>query len=258
MTRTDRRCTLSFSIEESLDRYVNAVEVEREPDGHWHPSSISGCPRQALYGFRGVKATNPRDDRSKRILRVGHLLHEFVQAAILADPEVEIFYPEISLHDQALNIVGHADGLMRLKDGSWLLLEFKTINSMAFKYRDLPKPEHVTQVTAYMKAVRDFGCVYTLPDGTIGNIAPLGEKLRSARIVYVSKDDMRVEECAFFYSDDKEAALVERVNFLELHRVNDTYPDRLPLVADKKNGGLKRDWQCGYCPWQDLCWKKED
>lgn len=185
-------------------------------------------------------------------------MHEFAQEAIEKDPGVRTFYPEVTIWNPDLNIYGHADGLLQLLDGTWIVIELKTINSMAFRYKDLPKPEHVRQVTSYIETIREFGCLYKLRDGTIGNVAPLGDKLRAGRIIYISKDDLRIEECHVIYTAAKREELIKSVALLELHRINDTYPDRLPLVPNKKKTELERDWQCRYCAWQDECWKETE
>lgn len=243
---------MSFSVEESLDRYIAAVEKEREPDGFWHPSSISGCARQALYAFTGVPKSNPLSARTKRIFRVGHLLHEFIQDAIRADESVDRFYPEIEIEYPEMRVKGNADGIIQLKDGTWQVLEFKTINSMAFKYGGLPKPEHITQLSTYIWAIRANGATYR--DGNLmGNIAPLDE-LDRGRIAYVSKDDLRVEEFNIFYTEEREIELAKKVQELQLHADNETLPGRLPMYI-KKNDWV-RAWQCGYCAWQDTCWEE--
>jgi hypothetical protein len=256
---------VAFSVEEIIDRHVERLHEEREPDGYWHPSSMSNCLRQAVYEFRGTEATNPRDARSRRVLRVGHMFHEFVQTAIASDPAVTAFFPEIKVRSERFRITGSGDGLRALarlkEDGEevWELLELKSINSMAFRFKDLPKANHVVQVSIYMKILREEGGQIVNEQGEIlGTIPPLGEGLKRARLVYLSKDDLRVEEHTVLWTPAKDDEIIDRLAQLEEHQVRGSLPRRLPNERDKKTGQERRAWLCGFCPFEDRCWKGDE
>jgi len=250
---------VAFSVEEIIDRHVERLHEDREPDGYWHPSSLSNCLRQAVYELRGTEITNPRDARSRRILRVGHMFHQFVQDAIASDPAVVEFYPEIKLHSERLRVIGSSDGLQSLarivEDGYevWEVVEFKTINSLSFRYKDLPKPAHKIQAATYMKLLREDGGTVLGESPKV--IPPLGDKLTRARLVYLSKDDLKLEEHVVLWTPAKDEEILSRIAVLEEHRVAGTLPRRLPMVSDKKTGQEKRDYLCGYCQYEDRCWK---
>lgn len=248
---------MSFSVAASLDRYVESLHEEREPDGYWHPSSISGCLRQALYAFRGTDITNPRDPRSKRILRIGHVVHEFVQAALLDDPEIETFYSEVKLTHPGYRITGSTDGLiLQKKAGKWVLLEIKSIGQMALRYgkKELPQPEHVVQVTSYMAALREYGGSAVDRLGQMTVLPPMPD-LEDAIIVYVPKDDWEVLEFSYKWTQAKEIELLKRLSTLEMHLDEGTLPDRLP--DEIKKGVPTRAWLCNYCSYADKCWKED-
>ena len=238
---------MAFSVETSLDRYVEAIAEPREPDGLWHPSSLGGCDRKALYEVRGTPKSNPPDARTRRVFRVGHLMHEFVQTAIALDPSVLRFFAEVALDAPDLRVTGHADGLLTHVDGSWEVLEFKTISSRAFQYGDLPKPDHVGQLSLYMKVLREYGG-RSGPEKFQEVIPPLGERLARGRVIYVSKDDLRIGEYGITWSDAKDEEIRAKLARLESYREAGTLPDRLPV------NGSKRHYLCGYCPFQDHCW----
>ena len=200
---------MAFSVADSLDRYIEAIAEPREPDGLWHPSSLGGCDRKALYEVRGTPKSNPPDARTRRVFRVGHLMHEFVQAAIAHDPSVLRFYPEVGLEAPDLRVTGHADGLLMHVDGSWEVLEFKTISSRAFQYGDLPKPDHVGQLSLYMKVLREYG-----GRATDVTIPPLGERLTRGRVIYVSKDDLRIGEYGVTWSSSKDEEIRAKLDRL--------------------------------------------
>lgn len=246
---------MTFSIVSALDDHVRRVEVPREPDGKWHPSSLYGCPRKAVYEVRATQPTNERDDRSRRILQVGQVLHDFVQGAVEAHVDIEEAYAEVKIEIPELNIVGSADQLIRFPGGVWELEEYKTINSMAFRYKDLPKADHVGQVTPYLKALREHGG--TTADGLI--IPPLGDDLSRARISYVSKDDLLIEEAMVFFTPAKDRDLLERVAYLDRYRHDgQALPPRLPDEPVKNSPGkTKRAYLCNYCPFATRCWDQD-
>ena len=249
---------MPFSVIVALDKHVARLEEEREPDGYWHPSGLFGCPRKAIYEMRGTEKSNPPDARAKRVFRVGNILHEFIQEAISLDEEVVAFYAEVKIFDAERRIKGAVDGLALLSSGRWLGLEFKSINSMAFKFGDLPKPDHKGQASVYMELLREFGGTGKLADGTPIIIPPLGESLTRFLFAYVSKDDLQVEEFSMLWSDHKAEVLEERLRVLEAYEESGDLPPRLPptVKTNKKTGKTTsaRNYMCSYCAFKDRCW----
>lgn len=237
---------MTFSVLSAIDRHVGTLEKEREPDGKWHPSSISGCARQAVYNFRGIPRTDERDPKSKRILRIGHILHQFAQDAVMAEvgSTIKAFYAEVKIDIPELNITGSVDGVLELIDGTWLVLEFKTISANGLKYaKELPKPEHVVQVSCYIHALREHG-------SADAGIPPLGDKLRSCIVAYVEKQDLLIAEYTVEWNEELREDLIARAAELNWYETGDELPDR--IAADTKKGG--RHWLCNYCDWRTLCW----
>lgn len=241
---------MAFSVTTALDEHVSKLETERKPDGTWHPSSISGCLRKALYDYTGVPKSNPHDARTSRVFRVGHLLHEFLQEAVAASDDVLVDYAEVKLDYPDIRVSGAVDGLVQHFDGTWEVLEYKTINSNAFRYNDLPKEDHKLQAGIYLLVLREHGGVAA--NGAV--IPPLGDLLTSVRFVYLSKDDLKIAEYDMPWTDELEAEIRSRLYTLEYHLEEQTLPDRLPLV--EKKTGPARDYRCGYCPFLDTCWEE--
>lgn len=255
---------MGFSVQAALDSYVAEIEEERLPDGRWHPSSLSGeCARKAIYAVRGVEPTDPPDERARRVFRVGHVLHEFAQTAVERSPDVEKAYHEIHIDDPELDITGDSDDLVLFKDGTWELQEYKSKNSnsmdFALKKGELPERAHVVQAGVYLLVLRRRGGVAKDRDtGLTTIIPPLGDALTRARITYLSKDDMRVEEFEVPWDDRAEALIREHLEYLEVYRqVEWSLPPRLPL------NGKKKHWMCewkrkdgtgGRCPFFTRCW----
>lgn len=238
---------MAFTISGAMDAHIEALEVPREPDGKWHPSSLYGCDRKAVYEIRGTVPSDDRDVKSKRALRQGHMVHEFVQEAVASTSGLRV-YDEVKINAPDLNLTGSVDGLIWLSDDEAQVLEYKTIKAWGFKALTKPKDDHIGQTKAYVYCLRNFGGVSR--EGEV--IPPLGDKLKSVRFAYICKDDFSVREFVLEYQPDWEAEVVSRVADLSAQQEAGTLPARL------KGENGKRNWLCGYCPFETRCWEVEE
>lgn len=263
-----------FSVAGALDRYVESLEEERLPDGHWHPSSLFGCARRAVYDFLGTPKA-PIGARTKRVFRVGHIFHELIQTAVAASPAVKEAYAEVKIVDPVRKIKGHADELILVdEDGEdvWGVLEFKSIKSTGMKYSDLPKDDHRKQVATYCDVLREYGGLVKIQDPAenVYNrntteidgelyivIPPLGDLAR-VRFAYVSKDDLEIKEFEQIHTDAKGEWVTNYIKGLEVHVANGTLPKRLVRLTPKGKVSKQRPWPCSYCPFADKCWAPEE
>lgn len=210
------------------------------------------CNRQTIYQVRGTQPTEPVDLESKRRFYVGHRLHEVVQRAIESSGGVVEFYPEFEIDDPETNIAGHGDGLIIEddEDASAIVLEIKSVNPFSVKY-GLPKEEHVKQVTTYAVEARNRGIkVYDSLAGEWIDMAPLGNRLKGVKIVYLDKNDLKIYEYFLPYDIAWEEALNEKLYELDVY-MND--PDSLPRRLSLTSSG-KKPWPCNYCPFKRKCW----
>lgn len=256
----DKRHIVNFSVQAALDHHVAEIEEDRPADGRWHPSSLSSeCSRKAIYTFRGVEESDPADSRARRVFRVGHILHEFAQTAVAKAPGVKKAYHELRIDDPELNIAGHTDDLVEFEDGSYELQEYKSKNSrsmeVALSKGELPDRAHVVQAGVYMFVLRRRGAVAKDRETGLDTIIPpLGDKLSQARITYLSKDDMRVEEFVVPWDDDAERLIREQLDYLEEYRQAEwSLPPRLPMQGKKKHWMC--EWKTGRCPFFSRCWE---
>lgn len=247
-----------FSVAAALDEHVLALEEERLPDGLYHPSSFwTRCDRKVIYELRGVEKTNPHDNVSSRRFRIGHIFHAFIQEALLSSPDLLEFYPEFSIGGQPGDReTGHGDGLGKLADGTWFVLEAKSARATSFKFG--LKPEHGKQGATYAVHARTRGVWVDDANAEGGKrfIPPLGDKLVGVLVFYLEKEDMKSKEFWLPYDVQWEQDLVDRIAELDEY-FNDpaSLPARLPLT--KKGGKLVKSWECGYCPFLDRCWKQD-
>lgn len=249
---------MTISVEALLDAHIRRIEKPRPPDGLWHPSSIFGCERQAVYEVRGTTPSDVRENRSRRILRMGTTIHEIVQTALTNEAAGVVVYNEVAVDIPALNITGHCDSLLMHSPDDWELLEFKSISPNGMKYGGLPKPEHVNQARTYAYGLRHIGGVVPGPTIAFADdedlpIPPLGDKLQRIRIAYFSRDDLRVEEFPLLVDEEWEAELEDKIARLNRYRDDgEALPPRLPLERGKKN------WLCaGFCQFRSKCWTND-
>lgn len=253
---------MTFSVESAVDSYVLANASIREPDQLWHPSSVFACDRKAIYEYRGTESSNPRTNRSHRVLHIGSRWHEIVQAAILDHGGADEVYTEVPISIPSLKVVGHADQIVRIGD-RWELIEIKSISSRGFQYLKGAKPEHIQQAMTYLYALRVYGspcpideaheCDPVFIQGCRKAIPPLGDALDRIRLCYISKDDLRVGEYVVHWDPAFESELRIKVATLQSYADDPlSLPPRLPLEKGKKN------WLCeSYCELRDRCWNTD-
>jgi len=111
------------------------------------------------------------------------------------------------------------------------VVDVKTVKS--FDYLDVPKLEHVLQLTFYLRVLRE-----QYP-GICG------------KLLYIKKEDFSFTEFDIPYSDENWRTLLRRIS--ALHRT-------LTVPALKKHGAEPESkfvksmkWGCAYCPHRDKC-----
>lgn len=256
------RTEAPISVEALVDEHVAALEEERVPDGKWHPSSYWGaCDRKIIYELRGVEKTNPPGPQQKRIFRVGHILHEFIQGALASAPEIIHFYPEFEIVSK-LEEAGHGDALMFFDDGTVAVLEIKSINSKGFYFlKTEPKYDNAQQGKTYAVHARNDGVWVDDPAAPDGKtfVPPLGDRLIGTLVVYFDKDTLKVREFWLPYDPAWEAEVEGRIGELEPYRSD---PESLPPRQASKSkfpcswrGGSAKGG--GECDFFDRCWGGE-
>lgn len=177
---------MNITVRQVLDRHLRSEERKREspnaveqlrwttPTDNWHPSSLGMCDRAAVLGRAGVEG-NPLTDETLRKFWIGNVIHEAIQKVMSEDPEAGVLGHEVAVRDQEYEVSGRVDSLTRTATGTEVV-EYKTIDSRAFKYGDLPYDSHLRQVACYLAFPSQFGYA------------------DRARIIYIGKSDGRIEE----------------------------------------------------------------
>lgn len=110
------------------------------------------CPRYWKFAFDAevVSGTQQIGVQELQVMDAGTKLHDFIQAKLLNDLDIEI---EKELKNEHPPIRGFADGVITLDDGSKIILEIKTTSSAAFEIRRNTHKVpgyHIGQVLIYM------------------------------------------------------------------------------------------------------------
>lgn len=255
-------------IEEAVD-LVTAQDPDREPDGFWHPSSISSlCARKSIYTIRGTKRSDVEPRVKKRNLRTGKILHEqFFQHDVPFHPDVREVYHEISLFDEneqienAVPTVGNADSIVVFVDGGVEVQEYKTKSSNMMRSKKqleaLPEADHIVQARSYIRAIRKRG--FETADGVQHPPIP---DLSWARIAYLGKDTGVIAEFEITYDPERDdPELDARLRYLEAYRQDgEALPPRLPMQIKRPKGKKAYTdfhWLCTVCPWRYRCWDED-
>lgn len=186
-----------------VDEYLlEKAKEKRDYGDYWSASSAGYCMRKNIFDRLQVPYVNEEDGRKQRVFESGHIFHEWMQR-ITKNAGLSIA-SEVELIDDKLMIKGHFDDLV-LVDEHLILYDYKTQNSRAFNYK---KPNmshyHTMQLGTYLYMLRKPEIARdVLPP------APKSPELKEARILKISKDDLRMSEEQLLWSPALQKQVVE-------------------------------------------------
>lgn len=184
-----------------VDKHLEEEAAKRRDYGnYWSASQAGYCMRKVIFDrLQIVPVVN--DARKQRIFSVGHIFHEWLQR-LTKEAGISIAQ-ELELIDDELHIKGHFDDLVLVKD-KLILYDYKTQNSGAFSWqKGRPMGHyHRMQLATYMYMLRRQGAVTSSEpprhssDGsvTVDGVITSTETLTEARVLKISKDDLRMTE----------------------------------------------------------------
>lgn len=222
--RADMQRTVT-ALQELLESYNHNQTPAELEDLYFHPSSIGRCARQlwlAHYNAPTEPESAETTVRRWMTLTIGSLLHLAVQNA--CDAAGILVEREKALLSHKYKIIGHADGVLKIKGVEWLL-EIKTINARRFKEAALkPTPEYVWQIMCYLKVLN----------------------LDRAILFYVCKDTGAVAEHLVWFS--------QKVWEQEcLPRIQTHLSAVKAKVLPKRPYNTPTQFPCSFCPFVPLC-----
>lgn len=175
-----------------IDEHLAALAAEKRDYGeYWSASSAGYCMRKVIFERLGVPHTSD-DPRKQRVFSAGDVFHEWIQR--ITEESGKSMHQELEVQDDTLMIRGHIDDIVMLKDGQ-ILYDYKSTHSKSFNYaKDRPMSHyHRMQVGTYLYLYRKFD-----PD----------TKLKEARVLRISKDDLRMHEDQLLYTPTLEKEVV--------------------------------------------------
>lgn len=203
-----------------IGAYKETIEEDFE---YFHPSQLGSCFRASWFDRHNAPRKKEEDGeatRSHLTFEIGTYLHVMFQN--LCQHAGVLKKREVGIKDKKLRILGHADGVVNLRED--YLLEIKTSNSNGFIRLTQPHESHKKQVTAYMKSL----------------------SLERALIVYIDKDRSQLKEFAFPYEEKfYQAHVKDRIAYYF-----ETVEMKTPPEREGSNPNLP---PCRYCPFQEIC-----
>ena len=281
------------------DYLIAKAKEERNYGEYWSASSAGYCMRLNIMRRLGVPKVPELEDNATqtRIFEAGHIFHEWLQR-ITKDAGLSIA-SEVELQDEELMIRGHFDDLVLvdclkcggtgllntspppLKTGracfechtgkKLILYDYKTAHSASFNYKKRQTEigyYHKMQLGTYMYMLRN-NCHDLEVEGKhrvqINNVYL--DTVAEARILSISKDDLRMHEQQLLWSPQLEKEVVGYWRTLNGYWAKKTMPKCTCLDFDggfmgKKSAKNKfyndffyNDTPCSM-EWFELC-KKE-
>jgi hypothetical protein len=213
-----------------IDAHLAKLAEERRDYGdYWSASSAGYCNRRLIMERLNIPPTSGDDPRKQRVFSAGDVFHEWLQR-ITKDAGLSIGQ-ELELQDEDLMVRGHIDDLIVLND-KLILYDYKSTHSKGFTASRLREVSHYhrMQVGTYMYMLRQK----EVWAGVVGD-----KRLSEARILKISKDDLRMAEHQVLYTPALEKEVVGYWRTLNGYWRKQVVPD---CTCDKyENGFLARE-----------------
>lgn len=225
-------------IRPAIDAYLAEQQAKvRDYGDYWSASSAGYCMRKLIFERLGVPPVVEEitDARKTRVFESGHIFHEWAQR-ITKKAGLSIAQ-ELELQDEDLMVRGHIDDLI-LIDGKLILYDYKTQHSGAFSWqKGRPASHyHTMQAGTYMYMIRNT----TAWDGKGSQTIFKGiNGLSEARILKISKDDLRMDENQILYTPELEADVLNYWNTLNKYWAERKLPKC--TCADHEGGFMAKE-----------------
>lgn len=213
-------------IRPAVDEYLLAKAAEKRDYGqYWSASSAGYCMRKLIMERLGIPPVK-EDARKQRVFSVGHIFHGWLQD--ITESAGISLVQEGELQDEVLMIRGHFDDII-LIEGKYILYDYKTQNSRAFTWakKNGSKMSHYhrMQLGTYLHMLNISS---PMPE--------LGKHLiLEARILKISKDDLRMSEEQLIWSPELEKEVVAYWSTLNGYWKAEKLPK---CTCDKYEGGF--------------------
>ena len=215
-----------MSIQELVNNKLNQEQLnrkDRQRSGKYSPSSLGRCYRNQYFNRLNEVITNPPEERNLRVMYCGNIFHDIVQELVLGyNPNIK---KEVLIETE--DFKGYAD-LVDIDE----VVDIKTIHSQGFNYLS---PETIRK-EKYPNWLQVLFYAWKLGK-------------HSGKLVFVSKDDLRIdeyrEELGSYWMKELESEEEKLKYFWD----NKVFPPALPRAYNGKD--------CFYCSWLNKCLELE-
>lgn len=249
--------------------YESFRKEEKEPKAQgsitFAPSYLSNCVRQTYYKKIGEKPSNPIDLPAMLKMQFGTVIHDEIQSRLQDKGILKSFEQWRTKEHLGLTFHYFYDGILE-QDGERAIMEIKTVYANGFNSVEKePKSDHVLQTLSYMifEDINDAIILYAGRDNgyllqynlRLADIPEIGKRLliNNQRTDYLEKWNDRVKKMHQVKKNIEEKQLPQREFSIVLKNSSGAILDSF----QKDNVKHKSAWQCSYCPFKELCWKKE-
>ncbi len=254
------KSTSPVNIEKVYNDYLD-VEQERnrleryEGNESWyHGSGAGSCSRKLYFeSIEQAKPTNPIETKSKRVLRLGSVLHDDFEKAFkyyntsnstststsnkkenkIKEKEYE-FHFEQEIRIDELNVRGFYDMVAVVRDNGVYLYDLKTSASYSWKLKFGRNRGNFTPSIHYELQLGTYGYAVQEKFGS----------LEGMYLLYYNKDNSQLREV------EVPLSFVSRA-YLFWRNINDEHKQGLPMFREGVSPVQK--WQCKYCQFLDHC-----
>lgn len=226
-------------IRPTVDAWLlSKAEEKRDYGNYWSASQAGYCMRKVVMERLLIPHVK-EDARKQRVFTAGDLFHEWLQR-ITKESGLSISQ-ELELQDEDLMVRGHIDDLVLVKQmmtvsssdvemtadnpgmlkqleyapPKLILYDYKSQNSRAFSYqknRDMSY-FHMMQLGTYMYMLRKRHSAENIlwmgDDPGLVKMIDLLANLSEARILKISKDDLRMSEQELLWTPELDKVIVE-------------------------------------------------
>tara|TARA_R100001143_G_C3343043_1_gene125294 strand:+ start:40 stop:789 length:750 start_codon:yes stop_codon:yes gene_type:complete len=248
---------LNLDLKEIYNDYLTEIESvnkfnykKKNPNKYYRASAAGHCFKKHWYSINGYEGTSTGTDRSKRLLRLGTIVHEDIEKAIdwydnkisddLSNEYDVSFHTEYGVLIEELNVMGSADIVLLDSEGTASVLDIKTTHSYKWKMmfgrnkEKSPSRMYELQLGTYALGVCNQENVN--PDSI------------SLYLVYYKKDDSSMK-----YVDVNPVWMDNAAEYwVTLNETLSLVKEEADLPRDTLNVPIE-NWECRYCQFESIC-----
>jgi len=248
---------LKLDLKEIYNDYLTEKESinklnykKKNPNKYYRASAAGHCFKKHWYSINGYEGTSTGDDRSKRLLRLGTIVHEDIEKAIdwydnkisddLSNEYDVSFHTEYGVLIEELNVMGSADIVLLDSEGTASVLDIKTTHSYKWKMmfgrnkEKSPSRMYELQLGTYALGVCNQENVN--PDSI------------SLYLVYYKKDDSSMK-----YVDVNPVWMDNAAEYwVTLNETLSLVKEEADIPRDTLNVPIE-NWECRYCQFESIC-----